>query len=116
MKIKICPVCAIVSAAWLLITAGIVFGLLEAQSWKLVVAIAMGGTVAGIADKVGKQKPLIIGVGMILSFLAVQNLSGGVLFLELAVMLILAYWLFIRPEKTAENTRSKLEEKLKNCC
>ncbi len=128
-KIKICPVCVIVSLTWLLISAGIVTGLLEADSWKLVIAITMGGTVAGIAfqaeKKFGWYNPMaklaIIIIGSILAYFAINNISLWVLISEAAVILILGYLFFISRVsdgiKTVDSKKLKeLEEKMKDCC
>lgn len=129
LKVKICSVCAIVSLTWLLISAGIVMGLLEADSWELIIAIAMGGTVTGIAFQAEKRfgwhspmmKLIIIIIGFILSYFAIGNIGLWVLISEAAIILVLGYLFFIfkvggdinaaDPKKLKE-----LEEKMKDCC
>lgn len=128
-KIKICPVCVAVSLTWFFISAGIVMGLLEAEDWKLVVAIAMGGTAVGIAFQMEKRfgwhgsmiKLVIITIGFILAYFAVGNINLWILTVESAIILVLGYLFFVfkvgnginaaNPEKLKE-----LEEKMKNCC
>lgn len=128
LKIKICPVCVAISLTWFLISAGIVAGLLEAESWKLVMAIAMGGTAVGIAFQAEKRfgwhgpmiKFIIIIIGFILAYFAVGNINLWTLTAEAAIILVLGYLFFVfkigdvnvaDPKKLKE-----LEEKMKNCC
>ncbi len=126
---KICSVCAGVSLTWLLISAGIVVGLLEADSWQLIVAIAMGGTAAGTAFQAEKRfgwhgpmiKFIIIVIGFTLTYLAVGNISLWVLIFEAAIILILGYLFFIfrigRDINVADPKKLKeLEKKMKDCC
>src|SRR3989338_3631891 len=111
LPFEICPICAGVSGSWLLISAGITFGLLEAESWQLAVALAMGGSVVGIAYKSehmflwGRENPLpwkliVIGTGMPLAYLAVSFLSFRVFIAEVIFLLVLTYIFFVRtPER-----------------
>lgn len=128
-KIKICLVCAVVSLTWLLISAGIVTGLLQAESWKLITAIAMGGTAAGIAFQAEKRfgwhnpmtKLAIIIIGFILAYFAISNIGLWVLIFEAAVILVLGYLFFVFSVGGSANTADpkklkELEEKMKNCC
>ncbi len=121
MKIKICPICAGVSLAWLLMTAGILMGQLSITDYQLPVAILMGGTVVGIADKIGKNKFWTIPAGFILVYYAVRFISWTVFGIEIAILGIVAYAYFIMPGKSLkiENDPARvreIEEKLKNCC
>lgn len=129
LEIKICPVCAAVSFIWLLISVGITAGLLESENWKLIMAIAMGGTAVGIAfqaeKRFGWHSPIIklgvITIGFILAYFAISNISLWVLIFEAVIILVLGYLFFIfgidsnvsigDPKKIKE-----LEEKMKNCC
>ena len=104
----------------------------EAGSWQLAVALAMGGSVVGIAYKSeymfswGRKNPLlwkltIIGIGMPLAYLAVNILNLKVFIAEVVFLLVLTYIFFVRtPERkiaAASNGQIKeLEDKLKNCC
>ncbi|KKT29069.1 hypothetical protein A3I36_00215 [Candidatus Giovannonibacteria bacterium RIFCSPLOWO2_02_FULL_45_28] len=119
MRIKICKICAAVSGTWLILTALILARYLNAETFMPLVLLLMGGTVVGIADRAKTQKPLIIGVGIILAFWAVRNLSFWVFILELAALFALAYFFFAKPQQkiSADNPKpNELEEKLKDCC
>ncbi|MDO8676699.1 MAG: hypothetical protein Q7K16_03575 [Candidatus Azambacteria bacterium] len=126
---KICPVCAGISLTWLLISAGIVGGLLGADNWKIVIAIAMGGTVTGIAFQAEKKfewhnpmiKLAIIIVGFVLAYFAINNISLWVLIFEAGIILSLCYLFFIFRVSSSANTvdpkkLKELEEKMKDCC
>ncbi len=82
------------------------------------VLLLMGGSVVGIAYQIGKRKPLVIGAGMILAFLVARNLSFNVLILEILVLAVIGYFLFLKPDTDGREKRpkSELEEKLKDCC
>lgn len=129
LKIKICPVCVVVSLTWFLISAGIVVGLLETENWKLIIAIAMGGTVVGIAFQAEKRfdwhspviKLLIIVIGFILAYLAVGNINLWTLAVEVIIILILGYLFFVFKVVSGANAADpkklkELEEKMKDCC
>lgn len=109
-----------VSGIWLILTALVLAGYLRSETFLPLIALLMGGSVVGIAYQVGGKRPLIIGAGMLLAFLAVRNLSFKVFVLEVLVMAALAYFLF--GEKNGwvnsgkSKTRKSLEEKLKQCC
>ena len=104
-------------------------GLLEAESWKLIVAIAMGGTATGIAfqmeKRFGWQSPIaklaIITIGFVLAYFAVNNISLWILISEAAVILALSYLFFVfkvgGSANAADSKKLKeLEEKMKDCC
>ena len=128
-KIKICSVCAVVSLTWLLISVGIVTGLLESDSWKLIVAIAMGGTAVGTAFQAEKRfnwhspmiKLTIVIIGFILAYFAITSISFWVLIFEAAIILVLGYLFFIfgiGNNANIEDSKKlkELEEKMKDCC
>ena len=123
MRLEICPICAAVSGTWLTLTALVLFGYLNPEIFLPLISLLMGGTVVGVAYQIGKRKPVVIGVGMLLAFWAVRNLSFKVLILELTVLATLAYFLFVKRnggDKSAPprdpKTRKLLEDKMKNCC
>ena len=133
LPFEVCPICAGISGSWLLLSAGIVFGLLEAGSWQLAVALAMGGSVVGIAYKSehifswGRENPLlwkliVIGTGTPLAYLTVSFLSFRVFIAEVIFLSVLTYIFFVRKQEhkltiVASNNKIKeLEDKLKNCC
>lgn len=118
MRTKICPICAAVSGTWLLLQALILAGYLNAGIFMPMILLLMGGTVVGIADRFQKQKPFIIGIGMILAYLAAQNLNLVTLGLEIAAIAVIGYFLFFKPdaESAGKRPESELEKKLKDCC
>jgi hypothetical protein len=123
---RICPICVGVSGAWLVLSAGIVWGFFS-PDFKLPVAMLMGGTVVGIAfqaEKVFKSnvfylKPGIIIVGMAAAYFLFINLGPVILLVDIVVLLATGYFLFIKPtvvKYSNSDGASDLEEKLKNCC
>jgi hypothetical protein len=134
LPFRICPICAGVSLTWLGILAGITVGVLEAGSWKLFAAIAMGGTVVGIAYQ-GERKypelaknifqwkvPVIL-AGFLFVRWSLENIGWFSLGIELVILGMVFYWYFLRrstkeamrENKTATKVR-ELEKKLENCC
>ncbi|MBI3638462.1 hypothetical protein HY227_01835 [Candidatus Wolfebacteria bacterium] len=134
---KVCPICAGVAATWILILIGVYTGILEASEWLIFALISMGGSVVGIAFQFQKRfnwagekglifKTLIILAGFPLAYLAINNISVAAILVEIALLAILAYILFIknnfgvnRREISAdlrEKEISELEKKLENCC
>ena len=120
MRLEICPICVAVSGTWLILTALVLSGYLNSEIFLPLISLLMGGSVVGVAYQVGKRKPIIISVGMLLAFWAVRNLSFKVFLLEFAVLAILAYFLFVKRDggdKPGDpKTRELLEDKMKNCC
>ncbi|HXK41049.1 MAG TPA: hypothetical protein VJ046_03060 [Candidatus Paceibacterota bacterium] len=132
MKIRICPICAGVSLTWLLILAGLNLGWLTADDWLLVAAIAMGGTVVGIAyqgekrskwaaDNTMKFKVLVILTGFVLAYLALSFISWTIFWVAFAILGLVAYVYFVMPGGTEKGVKDtvkigEIEEKLKNCC
>jgi len=132
MKIKICPICAGVSLTWLLILAGLNLGLLVAGGWLLIAAIAMGGTVVGIAyqgekrfkwatDNAMKFKTLVILIGFVLAYLALSFISWTIFWAAFAILGLVAYVYFVMPDGTKKGVKDTakiggIEEKLKDCC
>ncbi|KKT83314.1 MAG: hypothetical protein UW81_C0021G0018 [Candidatus Giovannonibacteria bacterium GW2011_GWC2_44_9] len=123
MRLEICPICAAVAGTWLLLTALVLSGYLNPEIFLPLITLLMGGTVVGVAYQIGKRKPVVISVGMLLAFWAVRILSFKVFILEIAVLAMLAYLLFVKRnggDKPAlpqdSKTRELLEEKMKNCC
>lgn len=125
----ICPICAGVAGTWAWIVAGMYLGLLESESWKLIAAIAMGGSVVGIAYKMEKHlflrcspmfwKMLFIPTGFVLVYsVLLWWWAGFAVSFSLCVV-----WLLSCIKKSRHNSASDsaavkmLEEKMKdNCC
>lgn len=128
LRIAVCPICAGVSATWFWILAGITSGLLDAEEWSLVAAIAMGGTIVGIAYQVERRlapgrsqllwKTLFIPTG----FVAAYSLLQATYFAAAvsAGLLALIAFSFLRPPRKVSSEQSAraadLEERMKHCC
>ena len=119
-KFKICPLCVAVSGMWLALSAGVAWGFLMPSSFLISIALLMGGSVVGIADRCSTLiwKTITIIVSMPLAYLAVTHLNKTVVFAELIIMLGIAYLLFVKRPDGSENSDSirKLEEQMKQCC
>ncbi|OGN00144.1 MAG: hypothetical protein A3B91_01880 [Candidatus Yanofskybacteria bacterium RIFCSPHIGHO2_02_FULL_41_29] len=125
---KICPICIGVAGTWLWILIGIYSGFLDAEKWKLIAAMFMGGSVVGIAYQLERRldseerltwKALFIPVGFVLVY-GLINLSWMHLILSLVGISLIAY-LFLRKSASKKNSQisdkvAYLEKKMKNCC
>lgn len=137
---RICPICAGVSGTWLWILAGIYFGFLDAGSWSLVAAIAMGGSVVGIAYQLEKKLPVerspllwktfFIPAGFIAAYGILAEWRG--IFFAALIFLLLLSFLFLSPRKQQESQkktvaapigseprpmgREELKKKMEDCC
>lgn len=129
LPFTVCPICAGVSLTWLWILAGIYSGWLAAGSWQLLAALAMGGSVVGIAYQLEKRlapgrsplvwKTLFIPAG----FAAVYGLVRMDWWLALsalaAALVIVIIFLRRSPQKSGgeiSNRAAELEQKMKDCC
>lgn len=124
--ISVCPICSGVLLTWLWIFAGTIFGLLDIGSWKIILAMLMGGSVVGVSGQI--EKRLTDAVRLLwkfffipLGFLAVWSILSGEWILaigELAIMFFFAVWAFWRGEALTGDSESvrKLRESMKNCC
>lgn len=119
MTTKICPICVVVSFLWLVFSVGVAEGFLAFSAFLVPIALLMGGTVVGIAnrsDSIG-WKTLIILLGMPLAYFAVSHLSMSVVIIEFIVMLIIALLLFVkRTGGKDDSSVRKLEKQMERCC
>jgi len=132
LPFELCPICAGVAGTWFWVLAGIYAGRLSAEDWILVAALAMGGSVVGIAY-LGEKRfewaeksifyfkvPVIVG-GFAFVYWALNNISLLSLGIEALLLTFLFFVYFVLPaiglarEKNPEKVR-ELEEKLKSCC
>lgn len=132
LPFKICPICTGVSLTWLWIVVGMTAGVLEAESWKLIAAIAMGGTAVGIAYQGERRYPRlasnifqwrlpVILAGFLFVWWALENIGWVSLAVELLILSLLFYFYFLkRSETTSQKDDLKvkeLEKKLEEeCC
>ena len=127
LRLRVCPICAGVFCTWLWIVIGLFLGLLEAENWKMIAAIAMGGSVVGIAYQAEKKlagsklllfKTLFIPAG----FVAIYGALMGWRLIFLAALVFLAlvafmfFYLLAHRSHHESKTTEDLEEKMKNCC
>lgn len=131
-KTKICPVCIGVSFIWLVLSAGVALGYLSPSTFLVPIALLMGGTVVGIAylgekrchwaaQHPQKWKWLVVIIGMPTAYLLVSHISKLVVFVELIILLNLAYLLFIKTSKLdqagkSEEQLDKIEKQMEQCC
>ena len=120
MKTNICPVCAIVSSVWLVLSVGVAWGIFMSSIWLIPIALLMGGSVVGIANKLSspRWKVLTLIIGMPLAYLAVTYLNKPVVLTELVIMLGIAFLLFVKRSGGNEKSEEvrKIEEQMKQCC
>ena len=121
MKYSICILCAGVSGAWLLLSAGMAWGDLDVSVFMLPTALLMGGSVIGIANKI-KDLPLkifTVAMGMAIAYMLLVNLGKTAVIIELILMIFLAHALFKVKEVPAgagSSTPKELTKKLADCC
>ena len=131
MNIKICPICAIVSGIWLILSAGVAWGYLELSAFMVPIALLMGGTVVGIAYQGERKlswasthplswKALVIFLGMPTAYFFLNNLSKQIVIIELVSLILISYLFFVnrpRPSELKSNKRIRdIEEQMEKCC
>ncbi|RJQ28543.1 hypothetical protein C4571_03305 [Candidatus Parcubacteria bacterium] len=135
LPIRICPVCAGVSGTWFLLTAAILGGLLPRGEFFVPIAMLMGATVVGVAYQGEKRYdwmkgalwrwmvPVVIG-GLAVAFWLLENMSYASLFVEVIILAVLFYALFIHPSvrgstrkilKDGDEVKRLLHE-MEQCC
>ena len=132
--IKVCWICVVISTFWLAASVGIAFGWLTADRWLLPVAVAMGGSVVGIAYQGERRiswarrrpfvwKLMVTVVGLPLAYYLASQLSKTTVLIEFAIMFLLAYFLFYQAPAAAgdgntgqENRVEQIKEQMKSCC
>ncbi|RJP44139.1 hypothetical protein C4587_02290 [Candidatus Parcubacteria bacterium] len=135
-RIDVCPVCAGVSGAWLLMTIGVLLGYVSLPEVILPLAILMGGTVVGIAYMGGERMPVLARWGMwkwkvpviVFGFAGVYWLLGNIswegVIAEVLVLAAVAYAFFFRKERSREEKSpiaanqnvDKLMKDMDQCC
>jgi hypothetical protein len=132
---RICPICAGVFGTWLWIFVGLHFGALEEESWRIIAALFIGGSIVGVAYQLDKQlqagrssfafRLFFIPVGFVAAYgLLVSQWKFFIFpFLFLVVLSFVFLGLSrVGNGKTAEGNavqilrREKLEKQMKNCC
>lgn len=125
--LKICPICAGVSGTWLWILAGIYLSLLDVGSWSPIAAIAMGGSVVGIAYQLEKRLPhnrspflwktLFIPVGFLAIYSIISSWWGVAALTLLWLLGVTAVFLRAPIHVRGENKKVKeLEKRMEECC
>ena len=128
LPFKICPICAGVAGTWFWILMGMYSGWLEAEHWRLIAAMAMGGSVVGIAYQIEKRLPstrspilwkmLFIPTGFVAAYSLVSFWWVGFAAAS-AFLVICALWSIREPHRRVAQGRNAVEElenKMKNCC
>lgn len=133
LSLKICPICAGVSGAWLLFTVAMLAGADETLLLPPTLLL-MGGSVVGIAYQGERSfrwatrhpllwKMIVISIGIPLAFLAANSISIETFSVEIVILGVLSYFFFVRtsispiPEKgVVSHSVKKLEQEMKNCC
>lgn len=132
LRIAVCPICVGVAGTWILILTGIGFGLLGADGWKLVAAIAMGGSVVGIAYQIEQRLPpgrdpllwktLFIPIGFAAAY-ALLAAAYAPLAASAGVAALIAFLFRRKPRRlpsgqssAAEKRVADLEKRMKQCC
>lgn len=133
-KWQVCPICAGVSATWLLMTIAVLAGWLSSD-YKLPIAMLMGATVVGVAFQgspsttldnpkvvLGKEKferrsnlwfwkaPVII-LGMLLAYWLFRNMSWWAVVIEVAILIVLLRAFFFK-DWTAPKIKSPNRDSL----
>ncbi|MBI2640336.1 MAG: hypothetical protein HYW91_00405 [Candidatus Sungbacteria bacterium] len=123
----VCPICAGVAGTWLWILFGIYTGWLEAEGWKLAAAIAMGGSVVGMAYQAEKflrpfrsrllWKTIFISTG----FAAVYSLilfwrAGFIIAVVLLTIFTLKFLAWPRARAVKSKKVEELVGKMEDCC
>ncbi|MDO8569431.1 MAG: hypothetical protein Q7R89_01440 [bacterium] len=116
---KICWVCVTISGLWFVMSALVAWHITPFGDLQLPIALLMGGSVVGIAYQrhLLRWKIATITVGMPTAFLFITNLNKITVFIELVILLAIAYKLFVyKVNNNGKGRAHELEEKMKNCC
>lgn len=131
LPVKVCPICAGVSLTWLWILTGIYLGKLEALLWMPIAAVALGGSVVGIAYQLEKRLPrennswrtpllwksLFIPPGFAAAYgLAAQSWIAAAAGAALAAIAASVFFARRTQSGPKDATVADLEEKMKECC
>lgn len=122
-----CPVCIGVSMSWLWVLISRHAGWLTDPRWVTVAAILVGGSAAGIAERLSQDlaerrrmpaKLAIIAVGFAVAYAAVRSWTGIVI--AIAVLVVVALTLARRGHHgsatATKQTTDELKRKLEQCC
>ena|SRR3989344_4631410 len=116
---KICWICVTISGLWLVMSTFVAWHIVPLEVLQLPIALLMGGSIVGIAYQRHsfRWKIAIIAIGMPIAFLLITNLTKITVFIELVILLAIAYKLFVYKVNNDDKGRAhELEEKMKNCC
>lgn len=132
MKNIVCPICVAVSSVWFALSVGIAWGFLPLSIFLAPVSLLMGGTVVGIAYLGEKKyswaaknpqlwKSLIILIGMLTAYILVSHLNKFTIFIELIILIYLAYLFFLKnpkPNQTekSDNQLGEIKKQMEQCC
>lgn len=116
---KICWICVTISGLWFVMSALVGWHIMPFEVLQFPIALLMGGSVVGIAYQRHslRWKITTIAIGMPSAFVLITNLTKIAVFIELIVLLIIAYKLFVRSDNNGSKERvHELEKQMKQCC
>lgn len=116
---KICWICVTISGLWFVMSALVAWHILPFEVLQFPIALLMGGSIVGIAyqRRSLRWKITTIAIGMPSAFVLITNLTKITIFIELIVLLIIAYKLFVHSDNNGSEERvHELEEQMKQCC
>ncbi len=124
---KLCPLCAGAAGTWLWMIGGIYGNMLPRESWQLLAAVLMGGTIVGILYQLERKRhtPISASVKVLLFLFGYIGAYGllqenwivaflGVVSYGIATMILMRK---PTPPPASEQEKIKeLEERMKQCC
>lgn len=135
VRLPLCPVCIGTSGAWLALHGSVLMGWLPREPFLVPVALLMGASFLGIAERAEERVPLAfrypmavkavtVGIGVPLGALMLSSFSLWVWVGEAVALVLLAAFLF-RPRRIRtgsgdgadqERATADLADRLKQCC
>lgn len=118
-NLKVCWFCVTISGLWFILSILVVWNILQFEVLELPIALLMGSSVAGVAYQRSnlKWKIRTMILGLPVTYLLLVNLNKIIIFIELILLLIVAYTLFVK-KGVVNNTNqtNKLKEQMEQCC
>ena len=118
-RLKICWVCVTISGLWFVMSVLVAWRIVPFEVLQFPIALLMGGSVVGIAYQrhLLRWKVATIAIGMPIALAFITNLTKITVFIELILLLIIAYKLFVHSNNNGSKEHAhELEEQMKQCC